>query len=142
MNVLPLIPAHARAQPGTLASARIDAVDDEGLVHVTLGDGPTLPARIAASPDLPLSALVVGADVLVLVEPGREEHPIIVSTILSRLPRVPAVLELAAEQQVVLRCGDASISIDANGHIELRGERIDSEAEGIQRIKGAQVRIN
>jgi hypothetical protein len=142
MNVLPLIPAHARAQPGSLASARIDSVDDEGVVRVALGDDPPLTARIAASPELPLSALVVGADVLVLLEPGREQHPIIVGAILSRLPRVPAVLELAAEQQLVLRCGDASISIDADGHIELRGERIDSEAEGIQRIKGAQVRIN
>lgn len=143
MNVLPLHTAHARAQAseaGQLASARIESVDDEGVVRITVGDGPAVVARIASGPELPLPALVPGAEVLVLVEP--EQAPVIVSAILARLPAAPQVLELQAQQQLILRCGDASISIAADGTIEIRGERIDSEAEGIQRIKGAQVRIN
>lgn len=141
MKVLPLIVAHDRSEPrGSLASARVDAVDDDGVVHVVVGGGAAVPARIAAGPELPLTALVPGAEVLVLLEPGGS--PVVVSTILARLPAPPPVLELQAAQQLILRCGDASISIAADGTIEIRGERIDSEAEGIQRIKGAQVRIN
>jgi hypothetical protein len=143
MKVLPLHAAQARAHAadaGQLASARIESVDDEGVVRVSIGDAPAVVARIAASPELPVQALVPGAEVLVLVEP--DQAPVVVSTILARLPAIPQVLELQAAQQLILRCGDATISIAADGNIEIRGERIDSEAEGIQRIKGAQVRIN
>jgi hypothetical protein len=143
MKILPMISAHVRAPVGgSLASANVDRVEDDGTVHVAIGDAPAVPARLAAMPGVPLGALTPGTQVLVLLEPDRDEAPVIVSTIVARIPEPPVVLELHAQQQLVLRCGDASISIGADGTIEIRGERIDSEAEGIQRIKGAQVRIN
>lgn len=54
----------------------------------------------------------------------------------------PAHLEFEARESIVLRCGEASIELRRDGAIVIRGGYIETEAEGIQRIKGAQVRIN
>jgi hypothetical protein len=134
-KVLPMARAREEAI-GQLASAVVDRIDEDGTVFVAISDAPPERARIAAAPGL---ALVAGTAVLVLIE---REGPVIVSTILSRLAEPPPTIELQAQEQIVLRVGDATISIDAQGTVAIRGERIDSEAEGIQRIKGAQVRIN
>lgn len=137
MKILPMVAAQARAS-GQLASAVIERIDDDGLVHVTLGDAPSVPARIAVPPGA-ASTWQPGTPVLVLLED--DAAPIIVSAILDRIAP-PPVVELAAEQQLVLRVGDTTLTISADGTIAMHGERIDSEAEGIHRIKGAQVRIN
>ncbi|HEY1398006.1 DUF6484 domain-containing protein [Roseateles sp.] len=49
---------------------------------------------------------------------------------------------IGATQQLTLHCGEASITLTADGQILLRGEYISSHATGTQRIKGAAVRIN
>lgn len=145
MKLLPMVPTGARAAAArTLATATIDHVDDEGVVHVAI-DGDVVAAQIAVPLGTAAPVLTAGAPVVVLVEPDGQGAPVIVSTVLARLPGAdapPPVVELAAQSCVVLRCGEASISLHADGTIELHGERIDSHAEGIQRIKGAQVRIN
>jgi hypothetical protein len=128
-----------RPREGQLATAIVDHVDEEGVVLVAIDGGEPEPARIAATPGLSSGAFTPGTQVLVLLDP---ESPIVVSPILTRLAGTPPAIELRAQEEIVLRVGDATISIDATGTVAIRGERIDSEAEGIQRIKGAQVRIN
>ncbi len=49
---------------------------------------------------------------------------------------------IGAAEQLTLHCGEASITLTADGQILLRGEYISSHATGTQRIKGAAVRIN
>jgi Domain of unknown function (DUF6484) len=49
---------------------------------------------------------------------------------------------IGATQQLTLHCGEASITLTADGQILMRGEYISSHATGTQRIKGAAVRIN
>lgn len=49
---------------------------------------------------------------------------------------------IGALEQLTLHCGEASITLTADGQILLRGEYISSHATGTQRIKGAAVRIN
>lgn len=51
-------------------------------------------------------------------------------------------VELSAQQQLTLRCGQASITLTADGQVLLRGTYIGSHSTGTQRIKGAAVRIN
>lgn len=52
------------------------------------------------------------------------------------------VIELTALEQLTLRCGRASITLDANGHVEIRGIQILSRATGQNRIKGSSVSLN
>ena len=49
---------------------------------------------------------------------------------------------LEGRQEVILKCGKASITLRRNGQILLKGVNIRTEAEGTQQIKGGKVQIN
>lgn len=51
-------------------------------------------------------------------------------------------VEIQAESSITLRCGQASITLTADGQVLLRGSYVSSHSTGTQRIKGAAVRIN
>jgi hypothetical protein len=47
-----------------------------------------------------------------------------------------------AAEELVLRCGDASITLTRAGKIILRGTYLLSRSSGVNRIKGGSVQIN
>jgi hypothetical protein len=49
---------------------------------------------------------------------------------------------LSAEKEIVLRCGQASITLTRAGKVLIRGEYVLSRSSGVNRIKGAAVHIN
>lgn len=49
---------------------------------------------------------------------------------------------LRGEDEVVLECGAASITLRRNGKIVIRGAYVETHATGTNRIKGGAVRIN
>jgi len=49
---------------------------------------------------------------------------------------------LSAEKEIVLRCGQASITLTRAGKVLIRGEYVLSRSSGVNRIKGAAVQIN
>jgi hypothetical protein len=51
-------------------------------------------------------------------------------------------VRLASRQQLVLRCGEASITLTSAGKVLIRGTYIDSRSSGVNRIKGGSVQIN
>lgn len=51
-------------------------------------------------------------------------------------------LIVSARQQLVLRCGKASITLTRSGKVLIRGEHVSSRATGLNRIKGGRVDIN
>jgi hypothetical protein len=51
-------------------------------------------------------------------------------------------LVLEAEEEVVLKCGEASITLRKDGRVVIRGAYVESYAAGTNRIKGGSVRIN
>lgn len=51
-------------------------------------------------------------------------------------------LVVSADEVLELRCGDAVVRLNADGHIELRGTYITSHASATQRIRGGSVQIN
>lgn len=51
-------------------------------------------------------------------------------------------LELRADQEIVLRCGRASLTLTRAGKILLRGAYLLSRSSGVNRIKGGSVQIN
>ena len=55
---------------------------------------------------------------------------------------IPERLELTAEREIVLRVGDASITLTRAGKIILRGTYVLSRSSGVNRIKGGSVQIN
>jgi len=65
----------------------------------------------------------------------------------SALPIIEADVDgrrvrLTAQDEIVLQCGKASITLRRNGRVIVRGTYIETHSEGTNRIKGGQVQIN
>jgi hypothetical protein len=58
----------------------------------------------------------------------------------ARLDGKRVVLE--ARDEIVLRCGDASITLRRDGKLMVRGAYVETRASGVNRIKGGAVKIN
>jgi len=59
-----------------------------------------------------------------------------------RIDGEPKQLQVVANEELVLRCGRASITMLRNGQIFIEGTYVETYASETNRIKGAQVRIN
>ncbi len=51
-------------------------------------------------------------------------------------------LTFSAQQEIVLKCGKASITLTRSGKVILRGSYLLSRSSGVNRIKGGSVQIN
>ncbi len=128
-------------------------LDADGRAVVAIDDDGTEFIAVVAAP-CPEGALGAarGRQVVLLFERGDPRRPVIVGWVQElpaadpperRYVRVDGrVLVLEGQQEVELRCGEASILLHRDGRIELRGRTILSEAREMQRIRGAAVRIN
>jgi hypothetical protein len=116
-----------------------------------------LPARttVAVDPD------PCGCEVALMFECGDPWRPILVGvmqgptgkpgavdgTAVAQRPLVHAQIDeeriiLTAEKEIVLRCGQASITLTRAGKVLIRGAYLLSRSSGMNRIKGASVQIN
>lgn len=149
--------AGAAAALGVAVTARLHAFD--------LRDAPVLcgfanaPGElVAARSTVPLKQEQIGATVLVLHEAGDWYRPIVVGVLQDEaaesstaLPVLPARfdvqadgerLTLQAEREIVLRCGEASITLTRGGKVVIQGSYVLSRSTGYNKIKGAAVDIN
>lgn len=51
-------------------------------------------------------------------------------------------LIMEGHEEIVLRCGEASITLSRNGKISIRGKYLLSRASGVNRILGGSVQVN
>ncbi len=92
---------------------------------------------------------------VVVLEKGDPRRPIILGVIGSASSGTPTEvretrvrvddadkLVLRAEREIVLECGEASITLTRAGKVLIRGHYILSRASGYNRIKGAAIDIN
>jgi hypothetical protein len=94
--------------------------------------------------------------VLLLIDKDQPTSPIIVGFVNDRLTsfggkaitQTPDVLldgrrlVFSASQEIVLRCGKGSIFLGKDGKIIVKGVNIVSRSSGINKVKGAAVKIN
>lgn len=130
---------------GTLA-----VVDAERGVWVSCGGD----APVEARSTVPLSPTLAGKRVLLVHEEGAADRPIVIGVVQDApvIREMPArgrevriegkALHLEGDEEVTLRCGKASITLQADGRIEIRGVEIVSRARGTHKVKGATVLIN
>jgi hypothetical protein len=96
----------------------------------------------------------VGRGVVFLCEGGRPDRPVIVGLLQpagapaeAPSPAVEVTLdgkrvELTAAQELVLRCGEASITLTRAGKVLIKGAYVCTRSTGQNDIKGATVHIN
>jgi hypothetical protein len=103
----------------------------------------------------------VGREVALLFEGGDSTRPIIMGFMQQRSGRDIGVeakqgtglvsieltddgkrLNLTAQEEVTLRCGDASITLTKAGKILLKGKFLSSHSSGVNRVRGGSVQLN
>jgi hypothetical protein len=93
----------------------------------------------------------VGREVALLFENGDARRPILIGCLLApAADRAPATdvtidgqrLVFDAKQEIVLRCGKATITLTRAGKILIRGAYVSSRSSGVNRVKGGSVQIN
>ncbi|MBB4275382.1 DUF6484 domain-containing protein [Rhizobium mongolense] len=105
-----------------------------------------LPARSLAD----LTSAMIGAEVALLFEGGDAMRPLIVGRIVepARKSSTPNVIRdgervrITGEERIELRCGKATIIMEKDGHITIRGTYVTSHASAANRIRGGSVNLN
>jgi hypothetical protein len=119
-------------------------------------------SQVQARCTVTLSVKDVGRMVALMFEGGDSRKPIVIGLIqhpdenqldfLRRIgnePQNPLDVQvdgerliLTAKQEIVLRCGKASITLTRAGKVLIHGEYLLSRSSGVNRIKGGSVQIN
>ena len=129
-----------------------DLLDQPLISNLSACPGQTVTARTGVA----LKRAMAGRDVVVVFEGGHAHAPIIVGVIealtLDGLPtpnKPGAVVHvdderqvIQAEREIVLRCGDASITLTRAGKVIIKGNYILSRSSGYNKIKGASIELN
>jgi len=119
---------------------------------------PGLPHEIVtARSTVPLRRRDIGAQVVLLFEGGDPRQPIVVGVV-QDASAAPEEIRAApqrvtvqsdgerfvvdAEREIVLRCGQASITLTRAGKVIIKGAYVVSRSTGYNKIKGAAVDIN
>ena len=146
-DILALLDGVSEYCSGTSIVARIAEITEDGVVYVSIDRGPAVQAKILAglNPADVRDAFAGRRDVLIVAGDSGEITPIVVGVILDRLPQVADAhdaIRVAAEKELVLECGESSISLRRDGKISIKGRSILSRSKGVHKIQGGSVRIN
>jgi hypothetical protein len=110
---------------------------------------------LVARSTVPLCQTAIGRDVALMFVEGDPRQPLVIGLI--QPPNVvsraegqrPLAVEVdgerlvfCAEQEIVFRCGKASLTLTRAGKVLIRGTYLLSRSSGVNRIKGGSVQIN
>ncbi|WP_299666525.1 DUF6484 domain-containing protein [uncultured Ruegeria sp.] len=102
---------------------------------------------IAARSLVALDADHTGCEVALQFEQGQIDRPLILGRIIApdegtEVLRDGAHVRVTGQERIELRCGKASIIMEADGHITIRGSYLVNHATASNRIRGGSVNIN
>ncbi|WP_299987960.1 DUF6484 domain-containing protein [uncultured Ruegeria sp.] len=89
----------------------------------------------------------VGCEVALQFEQGQVDRPLILGRIIEpdegmEVLRDGDHVRVTGKERIELRCGKASIIMEADGHITIRGSYLVNHATASNRIRGGSVNIN
>lgn len=128
---------------------------DEGRTPRVLYPGQPGTAALRARTVVDLHGPHIGRQVVLMFEDGDSSRPIIMGVLRGEegwpLDQKPAEVEVdvdgermivSAKEQLVLRCGKASITLTKAGKVLIKGSYLLSRSSGVNRIKGGSVQLN
>lgn len=131
------------------------ALADEGRTPLVLWSGQPRTAAQRARTVIDLHGAHVGRAVVLMFEQGDPAQPIIMGVLRGEAgwpqPDRPGQVEVSsdgermvvsAREQLVLQCGQASITLTRSGKVLINGTYVCSDSSGVSRIKGGSVQIN
>jgi hypothetical protein len=128
---------------------------DEGRTPLVIFPGQPGDAAVPARTTQDIHGAHIGRDVVLIFEQADPRRPIIVG-LMQRAegsPLAPSAgqvevdadgerLIVSAREQLVLRCGKASITLTKSGKVLVQGSYVSSRSSGVIRIKGGSVQLN
>src|SRR6185295_18780545 len=95
----------------------------------------------------------IGNSVVLMFERGEPDRPLVVGVLRGEpgwpIAHRPAEVDVdgermvvSAREQLVLRCGKASITLTKAGKVLIEGSYLLSRSTGVNRIKGGSVQLN
>lgn len=131
------------------------AMTEEGRVPLVCYPGQNGNAAIAARSTIDLQGKHIGQQVVLMFEGNDPEKPIIMGVLQGKegWPTDPQPNQVevdadgqrmivSAKEQLVLRCGKASITLTKAGKVLIKGNYVLSRSSGVNRIKGGSVQLN
>lgn len=134
--------------PSGVVIGEVMSTDADGRVWLRL-PLPVLKRTCAACCLCAPSELAPGQRVAVLFQERNADLAVVIGPVVAECtPSTPAMvgkadaLAFEAERQITLRCGKASIQLQSDGSVLIRGAYVLSRASGTNRIRGGNVQIN
>jgi hypothetical protein len=131
------------------------AIADEGRTPLVLFPGQPGSAAVRARTVVDLYGPHIGQPVTLMFEAGDASRPIVTGVLRQAegwpMVEPPAQVEVDAggermivsvRQQLVLRCGKASITLTKAGKVLIQGSYVSSHSTGVNRLKGGSVQLN
>jgi hypothetical protein len=139
----PPIPARAASRAAgdrRVCLGSVSGWDESGPLVTIDGHHP-----VRVRPCAGIARCAVGSEVVLLVSPGGA--PVLLGVLQPLGGTLEARLdgrrvELDARDEIVLRCGEASITLRRNGRVVIRGIQVETRGSRVNRIKGGSVAIN
>jgi len=158
-DVLKALLQRPTAKPQTLPLlgvlvGELVAMADAGQTPLVLYPGQPGTAALRARSVVDLHGTSIGKPVVLSFENGDPTLPIVMGVVRDESSGAPmpdgqvefdhdgARMIVAARQQLVLRCGKASITLTKEGKVLIEGNYILSKSAGANRIKGGSVQLN
>jgi Domain of unknown function (DUF6484) len=158
-RVSPLTTVAPLAQPAStqgVVVGQLLALADNGTVPLVRVDGQTGGTAQRARSVVDLHAAHIGHQVVLVFEGGDPAQPIVMGVLRQGTagwpqPDKPAQVDVdadgqrlivSAKEQLVLRCGKASITLTKAGKVLIEGNYLLSRSSGVNRIKGGSVQLN
>jgi hypothetical protein len=121
------------------------AVEADGMLRVKVGSGREFLCAWLETGANSAVELTAG-DTLLVLPPVGDEFGVALGRIGRYKPPQPATpqphVTIEATETLVLKCGEASVDLRADGKLMIRGEDMLLRAKGTQRIKAGSVNIN
>jgi hypothetical protein len=145
---------HAPIAPGVIIGELV-AIAHDGRTPLVVYPGQLGTAAVAALTVVDLHGAHIGRRVTLMFEGADPDKPIIMGVLKERedwpLTERPVQVEvdadgermvIGAQEQIVLRCGKASITLTKAGKVLIQGAYVLSRSTGVNRIKGGSVQLN
>jgi len=143
------------AQPMGVVVGELIAMTDDGRTPLVIFPGQPGTTALPARTIVDLHGAHIGRSVTLMFEGADPAKPIVMGVLREDagwpLPDRPAQVEVDADgerllvnarEQIVLRCGKASITLTKAGKVLIQGAYILSRSSGVNRIKGGSVQLN
>jgi hypothetical protein len=134
---------------------RLVGFANEGFTPLVTFDGQRGSAAALARATVDLRRSQIGSSVVLVFEHGDPLQPIVTGCLHdphpTSLPESPGQVEVdadgqrlivTAKQQLVLRCGKASITLTRAGKVLIHGTFVSNRSSGVLRLTGGSVQIN